>query len=550
MTFKFDKFCLSIILLFPLLFNSCSNSSQEKESLPTNKIVNKVLLIGIDGCRPDAMMEAKTPNLDALMENGTYSLDARCLYTTSSGPGWTSMLSGVWQNKHGVVNNSYKGAQFSKYPHFFKYIKEASPKSRTVSIVEWKPINKNMASLAADVFTNANSDADVKNKVANELLNNNPTALFVQLSNVDITGHRTGFSPQNPNYINAIETVDTQIGGMLDALKARKTYNNENWLILVSTDHGGLGTTHGGPSEEERTIFVIASGDNIPNKEIKKTTSQVTIPPVSNCLNSKYELKFDNTVVKISNNDNFNFGENQDFSIECRIRSKSPQDVSVLAKKNWSSGVQPGYIFSFKPNTNSFKVNVGDGANRIDVEAGEITDNQWHTVSATFDRDGLLKVYIDGVLKNSTSMATIGNINNNLPFTMGADGNLNYYYNGYLSEVRVFRSILSDTDINNWKCKVLDNSHPKYTNLLGHWKLTKGTGTTLNDFSSNKHNGIITNGVWNNARTSTVETVSNFNNTPRTVDVAVTALNHLCIPIKSSWNLEGKSIISTNCSNN
>ncbi|QTE22829.1 alkaline phosphatase family protein [Polaribacter cellanae] len=550
MTFKFDKFCLSIILLFPLLFNGFSISSQEKESLPTNKIVNKVLIIGIDGCRPDAMMEAKTPNLDALMENGTYSLDARCLYTTSSGPGWTSMLSGVWQNKHGVVNNTYEGAQFSKYPHFFKYIKEASPKSRTVSIVEWNPINDNMASLAADVFTNANSDADVKNKVANELLNNNPTALFVQLSDVDITGHRTGFSPQNPNYINAIETVDTQIGGMLDALKARKTYNNENWLILVSTDHGGLGTDHGGPSEEERTIFVIASGDNIPNKEIKKTTSQVTIPPVSNCLNSKYELKFDNTVVKISNNDNFNFGENQDFSIECRIRSKSPQDVSVLAKKNWSSGVQPGYIFSFKPNTNSFKVNVGDGTNRIDVEAGEITDNQWHTVSATFDRDGLLKVYIDGVLKNSMSMATIGNINNNLPFTMGADGNLNNYYNGYLSEVRVFRSILSDTDINNWKCKVLDSSHSKYAYLLGYWKLTKGTGTTLNDFSCNKHIGIITNGVWNNARTSTVETVSNFNNTPRTVDVAVTALNHLCVPIKSSWNLEGKSIISTNCSNN
>ncbi|MET2983701.1 alkaline phosphatase family protein [Aureibaculum conchae] len=532
-----------------LLFINCDSSTSRADN-PPNKIVNKVLIIGIDGCRPDALTTANTPTIDALMANATYSLDARCLYTTSSGPGWTSMLSGVWQNKHGVVDNSYSGAQFSNFPHFFRHIEDANPENRTVSIVEWNPINNYMASLISDVVINADSDAMVKNEVVNELVNNNPTALFVQLSNVDYAGHGTGFSPENPNYINAIETIDTHIGGMLDALKTRKTYKNENWLILLSTDHGGLGTSHGGPSDEERNIFVIASGNSIPNKEIKKTTSEVTVPPASNCLNSQYELKFDNTVIEVPHHDDFNFGANQDFSIECRIRSKLPQDVGIIAKKDWVSGLRPGYVFSFKPNTNNFKVNVGDGVNRVDVEAGEITDNEWHTVSATFDRDGLLKVYVDGVLKNSASIATIGNIDNNLPFTMGADGNLNYHYNGYISQVRMFNTLLNDSEIDNWKCKVLDNSHPKYSNLLGYWNLTDGSGTTIDDSSTNNNDGTVTNGVWKDATVSTVEIVGNFDNTPRTVDVAVTALNHLCIPIQSAWNLEGNSLINTNCSSN
>lgn len=531
---------------------NCSGSSAGALPDPNPEpeiIVNKVLIIGIDGCRPDGITTANTPNLDALMANATYSLDARCLFTTSSGPGWTSMLSGVWQDKHGVTNNAYTGSNFGTYPHFFKRIEDDNPENRTVSIVQWNPINDQMAKLEADVVINSDTDNDVKNAVANELVNNNPTALFVQLSNVDFAGHGTGFTPDNANYINAIETVDSQIGAMIGALKLRKTYDNENWLILLSTDHGGLGTSHGGLSDEERTIFVIASGDNIPNKKIEKTTSQVTVPPANNCLNSITELTFDDTVIQVPHQDDFNFGTDKDFSVECRIRAKIPSDVGVVAKKNWSSGLNKGFVFSFKPSNNNFKVNIGDGTNRVDVEAGEITDNEWHTVSATFDRDGELKVYVDGVLKNSASLSSIGDIDNNLPFSMGADGNLNWKYKGALAEVRWFNTILTAEEIDNWKCKELDNTHPENSNLIGYWKLTEGTGSVISDASTKENDGTLSNGIWQDATISTTETISNYDDTPRTVDVAVTALNHLCIPIQSNWNLEGESMIETNCSN-
>ncbi len=539
------------VLFITLCFN-CSSSSANNTTDPNpepKKIKNKVLIIGIDGCRPDGITASNTPNLDGLMANATYSLDARCLFTTSSGPGWTSMLSGVWQDKHGVVNNAYTGSNFTGYPHFFKHIEDHNPENRTVSIVQWNPINDHMAQLDADVVINSDTDEAVKNAVANELANNDPTALFVQLSNVDFAGHRTGFTPDNQDYIDAIETVDSQVGAMISALKLRKTYDDENWLILLSTDHGGLGTSHGGPSDEERTIFVIASGDNIPNKKIEKTTSEVTVPPAINCLNSTTELAFNDTVIQVPHHDDYNFGTSNDFSLECRIRSKIPGDVGVIAKKNWSSGINKGFVFSFLPSNSNFKVNIGDGTNRVDVNAGEITDNQWHTISATFDRDGELKVYVDGVLKSSASITSIGDINNNLPFTMGADGNLNWKYKGFLAEVRLFNTILTENDIDDWKCKTVDNTHPKHSNLIGHWKITEGTDSVIHDSSAKGHDGTLTNGVWKDATISTVETINNYDETPRTVDVAVTALNHLCIPIQTSWDLEGKSLLNTNCSN-
>jgi len=528
--------------------NDSSGSKQDKEEKANAK---KVLIIGIDGCRPDGLTTANTPNLDALMANGTYSLDARNTGITMSGPGWSSMLTGVWQDKHKVVDNSFARSDFAKYPHFFKRIEENNSDNRTVSISQWHPINDQIAHGFVDITRNTeDSSADVKNKAVAELGVDNLTAMFVHFDDVDHAGHGTGFSIGNPNYIQAIETVDVSIGALMEALRSRENYNNEEWAILVSTDHGGIGTSHGGDSNEERTIFVIVSGDKIPKGVISKTTTEVMVPPADNCLESDTELYFNSeTMVEIPDNAAYNFGASQDFSIECRVRGKVPADVGIIAKKNWDSGLLSGYVFSFKPGTKNFKVNVGDGSNRVDVEAGKIMDNLWHTLSATFDRDGLLKVYVDGVLMNSADMSSIGNINNTFPFTIGADGNGAYKYNGFISEVRVFNGLLDTETIDAWKCKVLDGTHPMVDNLKGHWKLTEGTGMLITDSSPAAAHGTLSGGVWRDATVAAIEAVDNFGDTPRTVDVVTAALNHLCIPIQPNWGLEGKSIVKSTCIN-
>ena len=81
----------------------------------------KLLLIGIDGCRTDALISASTPNIDKLIEDGVFIENAICSINgqpTMSGPGWSTMLTGVWYDKHGVSGNFFRGSKIDKFPPF------------------------------------------------------------------------------------------------------------------------------------------------------------------------------------------------------------------------------------------------------------------------------------------------------------------------------------------------------------------------------------------------------------------------------------------------
>lgn len=539
---------LAISFAIPL-FGACASVEKDKEEIKVGDGKEpKLLIIGIDGCRPDGITAAITPNLDALMANGTYSLDARNTGITVSGPSWSSMLTGVWEDKHGVVDNSFSGSNYTEYPHFFKRIAEFNTNYKTVSVSQWHPINDQMGQPLYKTVNTEDSTEDTMHKAIDELKEEELTALFVHFDDVDHAGHGSGFGPENPTYLQAIETVDKAIGEVVRAMKSRSNFVNEDWVILVSTDHGGIGTSHGGDTDEERTIFVIVSGDAVPKKAIAKTTGEVVRQPVSNCLGSSEELFFDaNATIEVPNNPAFSFGASNDFSIECRVRAARPGDVAILAKKNWDSGLMPGYVFSFNPRNKKFKVNVGDGSKRVDVEGSTLDDSEWHTLSATFDRDGLLKVFMDGELQNSADISKIENLDNDFPFTIGGDGNLKYNFQGYIAEVRVFNALLDAEEIDLWKCKVLDSSHPKYAFVKGHWKITEGHGQEIKDMGPVGANGRLTGGIWQDATVASIKTVHNYDNTPRTVDLAVTALNHLCIPIDPKWGLEGNSLLDFTC---
>jgi len=538
-------------LMVMALIGCHKTSSSETPTTDSNGKTKKVLIIGIDGCRPDVLDFANTPHLDNLINNGTYSLDARNTGITRSGPGWTSMLTGVWEDKHKVVDNTFEGYNHINYPHLFKRIEEYDPNYKTVSVSQWHPINTKIVRSTADVISNVpDSSQEVESKAISHLKEKDLTAIFVHFDDVDHAGHSTGFSKDNPKYISAIETVDQSIGKIMSALKNRTTYDREDWLILVSTDHGGISNNHGGDSDEERTIFIIASGDNIPKRQISKTTTESTIPNSKDCLENSSELTFNaDGFIQIPENKTYNFGTTQDFSIECRIKSDYAGDIHILGKKNWDNGITPGYIFSFKTNTQKFKVNIADGSQRADVETSKVTDNQWHTLSATFDRDGMLKVYIDGMFSNEISISEIGNIDNELSFTIGADGNDKYHFNGSLAEVRIFNTVLAAEEINTWQCTGLDQTHKNIDNLIGYWKLNDGSGTHIKDSSTNETHAVLSGAKWEKVSSEMVVEHHNYKDTPRTVDVMVTALNHLCIPISPTWNLDGRSIISTDCTN-
>lgn len=222
---------------------------------------NKVLIIGIDGCRPDALMAANAPNLKSLMQKGIFTLNAQADELTVSGPSWSSMLTGYTSAKHQVLGNDFENNLLSTYPHFFSYL----PKElKLVSIAHWFPINKYIAKPFADK-TVFRFDQGVANRCVAYLDGRkSPDVIFLHFDAVDHAGHNTGFSPNNQDYLEAIERIDTYVGEVIAALDNRKKRKpEENWLVLSSTDHGGQGTGHGGGKDdpERRNIFIIAQND-------------------------------------------------------------------------------------------------------------------------------------------------------------------------------------------------------------------------------------------------------------------------------------------------
>lgn len=507
----------------------------------------KVLLIGIDGCRPDALQAASTPNMDALIGNATYTYDALNEGITYSGPGWASLTTGVWPDKHGVTDNSFAGSDFAAYPHLFQRIEEFDPSLHTVSICQWHPVNNAIATGFADVTINVDDHTDYVESAAIEYLTNeDPDALFLHFDDVDHAGHSYGFSVDVPEYISSIETVDQGIGGVIAALNARPTFSEEEWVIIVSTDHGGIGYSHGGNTFDERNIFMIVSGDEVTNQNIHAESMDIAIPPIFNCLGDTAELFFDGSALAQSTSSQlFEFGAEQDFTIECRVRTDVSGDYAIMTDKDWDSGFNPGWVFSFNVNGGPWKVNVGDGNNRLDVEGNEISDGEWHMLSATFDRDGMLTIYEDGVMVNETSMAAIGDITSGNQIYFGADIDADYNFTGYIAEGRIFAELIPAAVISDWACDHLSAAHPQYNYLAAQWAMNDGVGTALSNDGANSLVTSLVEAEWQNATDTTYTTELDFSNTPRQVDFMVSALEHLCVPILEEWDLDGQALGTT-----
>tara|TARA_B100000795_G_scaffold61098_1_gene40966 strand:- start:130 stop:1866 length:1737 start_codon:yes stop_codon:yes gene_type:complete len=526
-----------IVLLF-LLFPFIALSQQN---------IKKVLIIGIDGCRADALELANTPVIDNLIQNGIYSPDALNDDITVSGPGWSAILCGVWSDKHLSIDNSFNNTDYFNFPPIFKYAEDFDDNLNTVSICNWNPINDNIVQNYADFKLNVSSDYDVSSEASTYITNNDPDLIFLHFDDVDHAGHNYGFSPNITEYITSIEAVDDLLDPVMQAIYQRPNYLNEDWIILVTSDHGGVGTSHGGTSIEHENVVVIVSGDNIQQLVIEKDSSLI-LDSVYNCLSDSVELKFDgiDDYVQISTASQFDFGVNQDFTIECRIRTSTSGDVAIVGNKDWNSGNNKGFVFSFKyPSGPEWKINIGDGVNRADINTGGlIANNQWHTLSVSFDRDGFMKMYEDGLLIDSADISYVGDITTNSGLFCGMDIYQNYPFSGSVSQLRVWDTILNSNDIQSWYCNDLNPTHPSYNNLIGYWHMNEGGNTVLlNDLSINNNNAIVNGASWYNYDSLWVY---DYSNTPRIVDVPVTALNHLCIPINSSWLLDGVSL-TPNC---
>jgi hypothetical protein len=241
----------------------------------SNRADARVLVVGIDGVRVDLLRRAHTPVLDSLAATGFFSDLAQTPVRTVSGAGWSSMLTGVRTEKHGVDSNDFSSNRYAEWPDFLTRVERARPELGTFAVLDWPPLGT-----AADGGPVVGDELDAKVNLDGEALGYGPAdsmsvaaavghlrtadvhAAFVYLGFPDVVSHET--DSHSLAYRASVERADAQLGMLLEALRARPGFADENWLVLVSTDHGRNDAGgHGGDSPSETTIFYLASGSAV-----------------------------------------------------------------------------------------------------------------------------------------------------------------------------------------------------------------------------------------------------------------------------------------------
>ena len=240
------------------------------------------IVIGIDGLGAAGLRAASTPELDRLISgafgNGystavTYEaqsgghLGTATQQPTVSGPGWSTILTGVWTDQHGVTGNDFAGANYGPNPPFLEILEERLPDIYTAASVNWKPIDTQILSTADDANSSLDRRATPGNDLAvaadvaamiSGLTTARPAAIFVHLDEVDGAGHSYG--SWNQGYLNEVSDTDARVGTILRAIEARPTFAEEDWQIVVTADHGHRPTGgHGGQTLLERTTPLIVT---------------------------------------------------------------------------------------------------------------------------------------------------------------------------------------------------------------------------------------------------------------------------------------------------
>ncbi|MFH7336406.1 alkaline phosphatase family protein [Streptomyces sp. KHY 26] len=241
----------------------------------------KVLVIGLDGALLSRIEDAGAPHLAALMAAGlTAPSRIEPHAPTLSGPGWATVLTGVWPDKHHVRDNTFSGGRFAEYPDFLSRVSTAAPGLNTCAVTSWAPLAETVfsAKVGTRVATpRAEYDAGTTSRVVAELRGGAPDALFVQLDGIDQAGHEHGAASRQ--YLEAIRGADAHVGQLVAAVGARPA--DEDWLVMVTADHGHTDTGgHGGPSPQESRTFLIAVGGGLPPGSVR---DDVRMPDVAAC---------------------------------------------------------------------------------------------------------------------------------------------------------------------------------------------------------------------------------------------------------------------------
>lgn len=250
----------------------------------------KAVFIILDGIPADVVERVATPALDAIAQAGAYArahvggkVGNPTETPTVSAPGYMSLLTGTWANKHNVRGNSNLSPDY-RYWNLFRIVETVAPAKRTAVFSTWLDnrtvlIGEGRADAGAfrldhavdgfehDTVTYPHDaahtwvlaiDEHVSTAAAAYIAEQAPDLSWVYLQHTDDAGHLHG---DGDAMDAAVRRADAMVGRVWEAVQRRETLG-ERWMIVVTTDHGrdaSTGRGHGGQSARERTTWIVTN---------------------------------------------------------------------------------------------------------------------------------------------------------------------------------------------------------------------------------------------------------------------------------------------------
>jgi predicted AlkP superfamily pyrophosphatase or phosphodiesterase len=228
-------------------------------------VTDHVVVISIDGLRPDAIAAYRTPTLRRLLGEGSYTLDARTILPSKTLPSHTSMLTGAEPAAHGITWNSDRT---SAHGHLATPTVFALARARGFHTAAFFSKSKFHHLEMAGTLDHAQSPrgsngklpaATTTDSVAAYLARERPNLLFVHIGEPDHAGHLWGW--MSGRYGRAVQKADGAVAEVLRA--ADGAFGSGGYTVILTADHGGHGRNHGSADPRDVTIPWVAWGEGV-----------------------------------------------------------------------------------------------------------------------------------------------------------------------------------------------------------------------------------------------------------------------------------------------
>ena len=255
----------------------------------------KVVFVIVDGIPADVIERVRTPAIDAIAAAGGYGratvggpIGEPGETPTISAPGYMSLITGTWANKHNVYKN-YGISPDYHYWNLFRLARSQKPELQLAIFSTWTDnrtillgegladagdwhfdvvvdgLDKDEArfpSLPMDAHI-ADVDDAVSRDAARLIESEGPDLSWVYLQYTDDVGHEHGDSLELDQ---AVVDMDARLSLVWSAVQDRQKAFDEEWLVIVTTDHGRdalTGRSHGAQSKRERTIWIATNSQRL-----------------------------------------------------------------------------------------------------------------------------------------------------------------------------------------------------------------------------------------------------------------------------------------------